>query len=173
MAILPILSVPDPRLKATALAVPEVDDAIRRLVQDMFETMYDDDGVGLAATQVGIAKRIIVIDFKDQMTPRPLCLINPEIIWASNEKRFFQEGCLSVPDQWDDVERYAEVKVRYLDETGATQELHAAEILSACVQHEIDHLNGILFIDHLSKLKRQLMVQRAMKVHKKQVKGRG
>lgn len=172
MAILPILSVPDPRLKATALPVSVVDDSIKRLVQDMFETMYDDDGVGLAATQVGITKRIIVIDFKDQMTPRPLCLINPEIIWTSDETRMFQEGCLSVPDQWDEVERYAEVKVRYWDEQGKDQELHAREILSACVQHEIDHLNGILFIDHLSKLKRQLMVQRAIKVHKKITKGK-
>ena len=166
MAILPILNVPDPRLKKVALPVAEVDGEIKTFLKDMLDTMYHDDGVGLAATQVGVSKRIIVIDFKDQTTPKPLCMVNPEIVWTSQEKRFFQEGCLSVPDQWADVERFAEVKVRYLDEMGHTQELHARETLSSCVQHEIDHLNGILFVDHLSKLKRQLMVQRSMKVRK-------
>jgi peptide deformylase len=166
MAILPILNVPDPRLKTIAIPIEAVDTPIKKLMQDMLETMYDDDGVGLAATQLGIPKRLIVIDFKDATTPKPLCIANPEIIWASSEKRFFQEGCLSVPDQWADIERHAEVKVRYLNELGESQELHAKDILSSCIQHEIDHLNGILFIDHLSKLKRQLMVQRSLKTKK-------
>jgi peptide deformylase len=155
MAILPIIELPDPRLRLVSEPVGQVDAAVRKLMDDMLETMYDAPGIGLAAIQVAVPKRVLVIDVaKEEEEPRPLCVANPEIIWASDEKNVYQEGCLSIPEYYEDVERPEKVRVRFLDRDGKTQEIDADGLLATCFQHEIDHLNGVLFIDHLSRLKR-------------------
>lgn len=156
MTILPILVIPDPRLKLISEPVEAITEDIRRLVADMFETMYDAPGIGLAAIQVGVAKRLLVIDVGSREEGRqPLTVINPEIVWASDDAfRIHQEGCLSIPEYYEEVERPARIRVRYTDLDGKTQEIEADGLLATCLQHEIDHLNGVLFIDHLSKLKR-------------------
>lgn len=151
MALLPILRFPDPRLKKIAVPVQIVDDGIRRLAADMAETMYEAPGIGLAATQVDVHKRVIVIDISethDQL----LTLINPELVTTEGHQ-IYEEGCLSVPGIYDKVERAATVRVRYLDLAGQEQILDAEGLLAVCVQHEIDHLNGMVFVDHLSQLK--------------------
>jgi peptide deformylase len=164
MAKLPILIVPDPRLKTKAKPVAAVDDRVRKLTDDMLETMYAAPGIGLAAPQIGILERIIVIDVAGKgEPPAPLRLINPEITWASEDMQTAEEGCLSLPEQWAEVVRPAEVKVRYLDETGAQRETHATGILATCVQHEIDHLNGVLFVDHISALRRNMILRKVQK----------
>ncbi len=169
MAILPILLPPAPLLKAKAKPVDEVDDGIRRLIDDMLETMYVAPGIGLAANQVGVLKRVIVLDIaRSEEPPNPLALINPEIVWASEETAVFNEGCLSVPEHYADVERPAEVKVRFLDSKGVRQEIHAKGLLSTCIQHEMDHLEGILFVDHLSALKRNIILRKLSKQRKQQ-----
>lgn len=162
MSILEILTIPDKRLRAVCEPVAVVDDAIRAFAADMIETMHDAQGVGLAAIQVGVAKRIIVVDMAEgnDDPSKPTVLINPEIVWASDEQRCYNEGCLSVPDYYEDVDRPDRVRVRFLDLDGKTQELELAGRPSTCVQHEIDHLNGMLFIDHLSRLKRALVVKK-------------
>jgi peptide deformylase len=164
MAKLPILIAPDSRLKTKAKPVAAVDDRVRQLADDMLETMYAAPGIGLAAPQIGVLERIIVIDVagKDE-PPAPLRLINPEITWASEDLQTAEEGCLSLPEQWAEVVRPAEVKVRYLDETGAPQEMQATGLLATCVQHEIDHLNGVLFVDHISALRRNMILRKVQK----------
>ncbi len=165
MAILPILHAPDPRLKVISDPVETVTDDLRRFMDDMLDTMYDAPGIGLAAIQVGVPKRILVLDVAAEGEPKnPQYFINPDIIWSSEDYSSWNEGCLSVPEQYADVERPAEVKVRYLDYNGTQQELHATGLLATCLQHEMDHLNGILFIDHLSRLKRDMVLRKLKRV---------
>jgi len=159
--ILDILKYPDKRLRTIAKPVVSVDETIRQQVKDMFETMYEAPGIGLAATQVNFHKRIIVIDISDQCN-EPICLINPEIIEKSGEIQW-EEGCLSVPDYYENVIRANDIKVQALNQHGETFELEASEMLSVCIQHEIDHLDGILFVDHLSKLKQKRLKKKTEK----------
>lgn len=156
MTIRPILILPDPQLRLVSAPVEVIDDSIRTLVSDMFETMYDAPGIGLAAIQIGVAKRVLVTDVggKDE-EPSPLVVINPEILWSSDDEfRIHQEGCLSIPEYYEEVERPSRIRLRFMDLEGATREIEADGLLATCLQHEIDHLNGVLFIDHLSRLKR-------------------
>ncbi|HEX9465005.1 MAG TPA: peptide deformylase [Alphaproteobacteria bacterium] len=167
MAQLPIIVAPDPRLKVKAKAVTKVDDRIRKLLADMVETMHAAPGIGLAAPQVGQALRIVVVDVAKEGEPsKPMKFINPEIVWASGEKIPWEEGCLSLPDQFAEVERPKEVKVRYLDETGVKAEVHATGLLATCVQHEMDHLDGVLFVDHISALRRNMILRKLVKAKK-------
>ncbi len=167
MAVLPIITAPDPRLKLQAKAVDKVDAQVRRLMDDMLETMYVAPGIGLAAPQVGVAKRIIVIDVADKgELPRPYRMANPEIVWKSDETATYEEGCLSVPEYYADVERAAKVRVRYLDEQNEIRELEAEGLLAVCIQHEIDHLAGTLFVDHISALKRGIILRKLGKAKK-------
>ena len=153
MALLPILQYPDPLLHTVAKPVAQVDDRIRQLVDDMLETMYDAKGVGLAATQVNVHERLVVIDTSEERN-EPLVLINPEIIWTSDEMIIWEEGCLSVPTIYDKVERHARVRVRALNRAGEVYEFEGDELLAVCVQHELDHLAGKVFVEYLSPLKR-------------------
>jgi peptide deformylase len=172
MTIRPILILPDPALKKVSEPVLTIDQDIRVLAQDMLETMYDAPGVGLAAIQIGVAKRVIVMDVsKSEDHREPHILINPEIIWASDNKRVYEEGCLSIPDYNEDVERPDKVRVRALNLDGETIELEADGLLSTCVQHEIDHLNGVLFIDYLSKLKRDRVTKKFVKAARRESEG--
>ena len=167
MAILKIIKAPDPILKKQCLPIDEVDDTIRRLMDDMLETMYDAPGIGLAAPQVAIHKRIIVVDGSEKDAERePLFLANPELIQTSNELTTFNEGCLSFPDQYAEVERPKTVKVRYLDYNSEIKEIDADGLLSTCIQHEIDHLNGKLFVDRISLLKRNIIIRKMKKIKK-------
>jgi len=159
--ILDILKYPDKRLRTIAKPVVSVDETIRQQVKDMFETMYEAPGIGLAATQVNFHQRIIVIDISDQCN-EPICLINPEIIEKSGEIQC-EEGCLSVPDYYENIIRANDIKVQSLNQHGETFELEASEMLSVCIQHEIDHLDGILFVDHLSKLKQKRLKKKTEK----------
>jgi len=159
--ILNILKYPDKRLRTIAKPVVSVEETIKQQVKDMFETMYEAPGVGLAATQVNFHQRIIVIDVSDQCN-EPICLINPEVIEKSGEIQW-EEGCLSVPDYYENVIRANEIKVQALNQNGETFELEASEMLSVCIQHEIDHLDGILFVDHLSKLKQKRLKKKTEK----------
>ena len=162
MALLPILQYPDERLHTVAKPVQQVDDRIRQLVKDMAETMYDAPGIGLAATQVDVHERVIVIDVSEQGDAL-LALINPEITWYSDESKIHEEGCLSVSGIYDKVERAAEVKVTALNEKGERFEFHADGLLAVCVQHEIDHLDGKVFVEHLSMLKQTRILTRLRK----------
>lgn len=166
MTVLKILHVPDPRLKITAQPVEKVDASIARLMDDMLETMYVKQGVGLAATQVGVNQRVIVVDGSETDKSEPLKLANPELLWRSQESKDVSEGCLSVPEQYAEVNRFTRVKFRYLDEHNQTVEREAGGLLAHVIQHEIDHLNGVLFLEHLSALKRQMLLRRALKVTK-------
>jgi peptide deformylase len=167
MTIRPILTAPDPRLKAISKDVEVVDAEIRKLVDDMVESMYAAEGIGLAAVQIGVARRVIVIDLDQKEGKKnPRAFINPKILWASEETAVFEEGCLSVPEIWDDVERPARIKAEYLDRDGNKQLLEADGLLATCLQHEMDHLNGILFIDHLSRLKRSMALKKLTKAKK-------
>ena len=159
--ILDILKYPDKRLRTIAKPVVSVDKTIKQQVKDMFETMYEAPGIGLAATQVNFHQRIIVIDVSDQCN-EPICLINPEVIEKSGEIQW-EEGCLSVPDYYENIIRANDIKVQALNQHGETIELEASEMLSVCIQHEIDHLNGILFVDHLSKLKQKRLKKKTEK----------
>jgi peptide deformylase len=168
MALREILILPDKRLRKVSEPVKKIDAGIRRLVEDMFETMYDAPGIGLAAVQIGTAKRVITMDLAKKEEPKnPQVFINPEIVWSSDETATYEEGCLSIPETYDDVERPARVKVSYLDLEGASHEVEANGLLSTCLQHEIDHLNGILFIDHLSRLKRDMIIKKFTKAAKR------
>lgn len=169
MALLPILRYPDPRLHKTAAPVTEVDDRIRTLVRDMAETMYAAPGIGLAATQVDVHERVIVIDVSEEGDDL-LVLINPEIIWKSDEKQVFEEGCLSVPEIYDEVERAARIRVRALDEHGKEFELDAEGLLAVCIQHEIDHLDGKVFVEYLSRLKQERIRTRLRKRERERVR---
>ena len=167
MALREILIVPDPRLKKECEPVKEVNDEIKTLLNDMLETMYAAPGIGLAAPQIGVMKRVVVMDVSDDKDkPEPLKLINPEIIWESEETSIYQEGCLSIPEQYADVERPAEVGMRYIDENGETHEIEADGLLATCIQHEIDHLDGVLFTDYLSALKRNMILKKVQKLQK-------
>jgi peptide deformylase len=167
MALREILIVPDPRLKKECEPVTEVNDEIKTLLDDMLETMYAAPGIGLAAPQIGVMKRVVVMDVSDDKDkPEPLKLINPEIIWESEETSIYQEGCLSIPEQYADVERPAEVGMRYMDENGETHEIEADGLLATCIQHEIDHLDGVLFTDYLSALKRNMILKKVQKLQK-------
>ena len=153
MALLPILCYPDPRLHKVAKPVASVDKRIRQIVEDMAQTMYEAPGVGLAATQVDIHERIVVIDISDERN-QLIVLINPEVIWTSPEKIVWKEGCLSVPEYYDEVDRFEKIKVKALDINGNEFELEAEELLAVCIQHEMDHLMGRVFVEYLSPLKR-------------------
>jgi peptide deformylase len=169
MAIREILTVPDPRLKQVSNAVEAVDDDLRALMDDMLETMYDAPGIGLAAVQVGVPKRVIVMDIstrEGEADRQPRHFVNPEILWRSEETVPYEEGCLSVPDIYDEVERPAKVRLRYLNYHGETIEEDAEGVYAVCIQHEMDHLNGVLFIDHLSRLKRDRAVSKVKKAAK-------
>lgn len=172
MALLPILEAPDPRLKVKSTPVEEVTDETRKLIDDMFETMYDAPGIGLAAVQVGVPKRLLVIDLQerdeetDATVRNPMVFINPEILETSDELASYNEGCLSVPDQYADVERPAVIRARWLDRDGTKKEKKIDGMLATCLQHEMDHLEGILFIDYLSKLKRDMVLKKLQKARK-------
>lgn len=181
MAVLEILEIPDPRLRDVAKPIAVVDDAIRTLAADMLETMYDAHGIGLAATQLGIEKRILVIDLQERVVNdnegedeagpasvrNPHIVINPELLWVSDELALYNEGCLSIPEQYAEVERPAQCRARWLDEKGEVHEEELDGLMATCLQHEIDHLNGILFIDHISRLKRNMIVKKLDKSRKK------
>ena len=169
MALLPILRYPDPRLFKTAKPVQVVDDRIRQLVRDMAETMYDAPGVGLAATQVDVHERVVVIDVSEESNDL-LVLINPEIIWRSDEQKVYQEGCLSVPGIYDEVKRADRVRVRALDEQGQPFEFDADGLLAVCVQHELDHLDGKVFVEYLSTLKQSRIKTKLRKQEREAVK---
>ena len=164
MAILPIITVPDPVLRKVAHPVERVDDALLRLMDDMLLTMYDAPGIGLAAPQVGVSRRLIVMDpAKDEEPAQPLFMVNPEIVTRGEELRLHEEGCLSIPDVTAEIERPARTRVRFLDRHGKPGEIELEGIWSTLVQHEIDHLNGVLFIDYLSRLKRDIIVNKLTK----------
>lgn len=170
MAILDIIVAPDPRLKNKAKPVPVVDESVRRLMVDMVETMHLAPGIGLASVQVGDLRRVIVVDVSDPNKNRdPICMANPELIWTSNEECLHEEGCLSLPEQYVEIKRPKTIRVRYLDETGEIRELEADGLLAICIQHEMDHLDGILFVDHLSSLKRGIILRKLAKVKKQEL----
>lgn len=164
MAIREILTAPDPRLREVSKPVDKVDDALRALMDDMLETMYDAPGIGLAAIQIGAPVRVIVMDLagKDE-EPAPLYFVNPEILDPSEDMSVYEEGCLSVPEYFDEVERPARCRVKYLDYDGKEQILEAEGLIATCIQHEMDHLEGVLFIDHLSRLKRERVLKKLKK----------
>ncbi|MGB0920617.1 MAG: peptide deformylase [Alphaproteobacteria bacterium] len=174
MSVLKIITAPDPLLKQVSAPVREVDDDLRKLMDDMLETMYDAPGIGLAAIQVGVPKRVLVIDLQDRESDAedapeirdPHYFVNPEIYWTSEDEAAYQEGCLSVPEFFEDVERPTECKLRYLDYNGKERDEHLTGLMATCLQHEMDHLNGILFIDHLSRLKRQMILKKLKKAEK-------
>ncbi len=169
MTTRPIIILPDPKLKLVSDPIARVDDDVRALMDDMLETMYDAPGIGLAAIQIGIPTRLVVVDVtRDDENREPLCLANPEIMWASEETAIYEEGCLSIPEYYEEVERPAECKVAYLDRKGEACEIHCNGLLSTCIQHEIDHLNGVLFIDHLSRLKRDRVIRKFTKALKQE-----
>ena len=168
MALREIIKLPDKRLRAVSEPVKHVDAAVKKLIDDMFETMYQAPGIGLAAVQVGVAKRVITMDLsKKEDDHEPLVFINPEVVWASGQTAKYEEGCLSIPEYYEEVERPAEVKVKYLDRNGKSHEVSAKGLFATCLQHEIDHINGVLFIDHLSKLKRDRIIKKFTKAAKK------
>ena len=171
MAVREILILPDKRLRQVSKPVAKVDASIRKLVEDMFETMYDAPGIGLAAIQIGEPKRVVIMDLakKDEDEQRQV-FINPEIVKASDEKKTHEEGCLSIPEYYEEVERPAAVTVKYLDLDGKQREVEATGLLATCLQHEIDHLNGVLFIDHISKLKRDRVTKKFTKAAKQAAK---
>jgi peptide deformylase len=169
MTIRPILVIPEPKLRQVSAPVAKLDRTLASLIDDMFSTMYDAPGIGLAAIQVGVPLRLITIDVARKDEPRkPLALINPEIVWSSEDTATYEEGCLSIPDYYEEVERPARVKVRFTDRDGASCEIDADGILSTCLQHEIDHLEGRLFIDHISRLKRERVVKKFAKLARRE-----
>lgn len=165
MAIRDILIIPDKTLRQVSRPVERVDEGIRRLVEDMFETMYDAPGIGLAAIQIGHPVRVVTMDLaKKDEEKQPRVFINPEVVWSSEEKNVHEEGCLSIPEYYEEVERPARVKLKYLDLDEKAHEVEADGLFATCIQHEIDHLNGVLFIDHLSKLKRDRVIKKFTKI---------
>ncbi|KGB80502.1 peptide deformylase [Rhodovulum sp. NI22] len=172
MTIRPILIHPDPRLKTVAEPVGEITAELRALADDMLETMYDAPGIGLAAPQIGVLKRLLVMDCvkEEGAAPRPMALFNPEIIWASDDMNTYEEGCLSIPEQYAEVDRPAEVQVRWIDPSGAQHEEHFKGLWATCVQHEIDHLNGKLFIDYLKPMKRQMITRKMVKLKRERAR---
>jgi peptide deformylase len=170
MALRKIISLPDPRLRLVSTPIEKVDDSIRALADDMLETMYDAPGIGLAAIQVAVPKRLLVIDTakKEDEPPRPLVIINPAILWSSEETNPHEEGCLSIPEYYEEVIRPKMVRVRFLDRDGKEQEIEADGLLATALQHEIDHLNGVLFIDHISRLKRERVIKKFIKASRRE-----
>jgi peptide deformylase len=169
MALLPILTAPDPRLKVKAKPVAAVDEQVRRLMADMLETMYAAPGIGLAAPQVGVAKRVLVVDVARDGEPRqPMKIANPEILWRSAELLTTNEGCLSLPEHYADVSRPAKIRLRYLDEQNEIREIDLEGLLATCIQHEMDHLEGVLFVDHISALKRGIILRKLAKAKRQQ-----
>jgi peptide deformylase len=172
MSLLTILEVPHPGLRAVARPVDTIDDSIRATISDMFETMYDARGIGLAATQVAIEKRLVVIDLQEpeeedgDPVRKPIAFVNPELLWVSEETTNYNEGCLSIPEQYAEVERPARCRVKWQDADGKQHERDMDGLLSTCIQHEIDHLNGVLFTDHISKLKRDMIMKKLAKARK-------
>jgi peptide deformylase len=170
MSILAIHVIPDALLRQKAEPVTSFDSALHTLIDEMFETMYAAPGIGLAAPQIGVMKRIAVVDVssrEDEEDETPIALINPEIVWSSEEMSTYQEGCLSIPDVYEDVVRPEKIRVRFLDRDGKPQEIEADGVLATCIQHEMDHLDGVLFIDHISKLKRDMVWKRFVKTAKR------
>ena len=168
MAVREIITLPDKRLRLKSEPVKRVDSGIRKLVDDLFETMYDAPGIGLAAIQIGIPKRVVTMDLsRKEDNHEPQVFINPEITWKSEETSKYEEGCLSIPEYYEEVDRPARVKVKYLDLDGKAHEIEASGLLATCLQHEIDHTNGVLFIDHISKLKRDRVIKKFAKAAKK------
>jgi peptide deformylase len=164
MAIRPILTAPDPRLKEVSRDVERVDAEIRMLIDDMFDSMYAAKGIGLAAIQIGVPKRVIVMDLAQNVDEtEPYVFVNPKILWSSDDLAVTEEGCLSVPDIWDNVERPARIKVEHLDREGHVVTVDAEGLLATCLQHEMDHLEGVLFLDHLSRLKRSIALRKLTK----------
>jgi peptide deformylase len=168
MSLLPIVTLPDEKiLREVSKPVAAVDSHVKKLWDDMLETMYHAPGIGLAAIQIGVPQRLLVIDLsKDGEEKKPLFVANPEIVWSSEAQSDYEEGCLSIPDYYDMVSRPAEIKVRYLDRQGEAMELHATGLMATCLQHEIDHLNGVLFIDHISRLKRERVLKKFQKAQR-------
>ncbi|MFZ2997623.1 peptide deformylase [Sphingobium sp.] len=174
MAILPILEAPDPRLRTISTPVDVIDDDLQRLIDDMFETMYDAPGIGLAAIQVGVPKRVLVMDLQEPESDaedappvrKPLVFINPQILSGSQDMAIYNEGCLSVPEQYAEVERPAGVRASWMDREGRIHEEQIEGLLATCLQHEMDHLEGVLFIDHLSRLKRDMLLKKLTKMRK-------
>ncbi len=167
MAVRDIIILPDKRLRLVSEPVKQVDAGIKKLVDDLFETMYKAPGIGLAAIQIGVPKRVITMDLsKKEDNHSPQVFINPEITWMSDQTETYEEGCLSIPEYYEEVERPAEVKVKYLGLDGKSHEVQAKGLLATCLQHEIDHINGVLFIDHLSKLKRDRVIKKFAKAAK-------
>jgi peptide deformylase len=178
MAVLPVVEVPDPRLRAMCAPVDAVDDGVRALVADLFDTMYAARGIGIAASQVGVLRRVLVIDLQerddapgeDGAPPEPVrdphVFINPELLWVSEETTTYNEGCLSIPEQYAEVTRPARCRARWLDERGEAHEGEFDGLMAICLQHEIDHLNGVLFIDHISRLKRDMLLKKLTKARK-------
>ena len=172
MALRDILILPDKRLRLVSEPVKKVGRDLKQLVEDLFETMYEAPGIGLAAIQIGVPRRVITMDLAKKEAPKePRVFINPEILWQSEEKATYEEGCLSIPEFYEEVERPAQVRVKYLDLEGKEQVLEANGLLATCLQHEIDHLNGVLFIDHISKLKRDRVVRKFSKAAKRAAVG--
>lgn len=181
MSLRPIIILPDKRLRLVSEPVARADDTIRALLDDMLETMYDAPGIGLAAIQVAVPKRVLVVDVakrsdsdnaeggEAEEKKNPICLINPEILWSSEQPSVYEEGCLSIPEYYAEVERPARIKVGFTDRMGERQELDADGLLATCLQHEIDHLNGVLFIDHISRLKRERVIKKFAKDARKRL----
>ena len=168
MAKRDILIIPDKRLRLKSAAVAKIDKAVRALVDDMFETMYEAPGIGLAAIQIGVPQRVVTMDLAKKDEPKaPLVFINPEVTWQSDEKAIYEEGCLSIPEYYEEVERPTAVKVKYLDLDGKAHETEAKGLLATCLQHEIDHTKGVLFIDYISKLKREMVMKKFKKAAKR------
>ena len=168
MSVRPIITLPDEKiLRAVSKPLKTVDGGARKVFDDMLETMYDAPGIGLAAIQIGVAQRMLVVDLaKEGEERKPLFVANPEIVWASDEISDYEEGCLSIPDFYEMVDRPKEIKLRFLDRHGEATELHAAGLTATVLQHEIDHLNGVLFIDHISRLKRERVIKKFLKADK-------
>ncbi len=170
MTIKPLIILPDPLLRQASKPIEQIDTEIQRLADDMLETMYDAPGIGLAAIQIGVPRRLLVIDVaREGEEKKPLVFINPEIVASSDERSVYEEGCLSIPDYYAEVERPARVTVKHLDRNGKEQLTDAEGLLATCVQHEIDHLNGVLFIDHISRLKRDMVIKKFTKAAKAKV----
>jgi peptide deformylase len=169
MAVRPIITLPDPRLRLVSKPVGKIDAEIRKLAEDLLETMYEAPGIGLAAIQIGVPKRVFTMDLAKKDEPKtPQVYVNPEVLWASEERSTYEEGCLSIPEFYEEVERPSQVKVRYTDLDGEQHEIEANGLLATCLQHEIDHLNGVLFIDYLSKLKRGRVLKKFSKAAKRE-----
>ena len=161
-----IITVPDPLLKSISKPVDKINDEIKILINDMFETMYNAPGIGLAAVQIGIPLRVVVVDISKEDEKKPHFFINPNIVWRSDKTSTYEEGCLSIPNQFAEIERPESCRVEYLDLNNKKKEIEASGLLSTCIQHEIDHLNGVLFIDYLSKLKKNMIIKKVTKNNK-------